>query len=165
MPICPATEPTMTQPTAAYIRQYVSMNLKTSTIFMIIVIHISKDENGMKMCDKFMTLQWRHGSAVASQFTCYSTHCLTACIGYQRREHQRYALLDLLREESTEHCWIFLAVFSRKSLHVMTSSWYYWYINTAKPVFNDHLMGHFSALWSSSRWPRPPRWAPEGRNY
>ena len=25
---------------------------------------------------------------------------------------------------------------------------------TAKPVYNDHLMGYFSAFWSSSRWPR-----------
>ena len=25
---------------------------------------------------------------------------------------------------------------------------------TVKPVYNDHLMGHFSAFWSSSRWPR-----------
>ena len=30
--------------------------------------------------------------------------------------------------------------------------------NTVKPVYNDHLMGYFSAFWSSSRWP------PEGRN-
>ena len=28
------------------------------------------------------------------------------------------------------------------------------YHNTVKPVYNDHLMGHFSAFWSSSRWPR-----------
>ena len=26
--------------------------------------------------------------------------------------------------------------------------------NTVKPVYNDHLMGYFSAFWSSSRWPR-----------
>ena len=26
-----------------------------------------------------------------------------------------------------------------------------WY--TVKPVYNDHLMGYFSAFWSSSRWP------------
>ena len=26
--------------------------------------------------------------------------------------------------------------------------------NTVKPVYNDHLMRHFSAFWSSSRWPR-----------
>ena len=25
---------------------------------------------------------------------------------------------------------------------------------TVKPVYNDHLMGYFSAFWSSSRWPR-----------
>ena len=25
--------------------------------------------------------------------------------------------------------------------------------NTVKPVYNDHLMGYFSAFWSSSRWP------------
>ena len=25
---------------------------------------------------------------------------------------------------------------------------------TVKPVYNDHLMGYFSVLWSSSRWPR-----------
>ena len=25
---------------------------------------------------------------------------------------------------------------------------------TVKPVCNDHPMGHFSAFWSSSRWPR-----------
>ena len=25
---------------------------------------------------------------------------------------------------------------------------------TVKPVYNDHLMGYFSASWSSSRWPR-----------
>ena len=37
-------------------------------------------------------------------------------------------------------------------------------IGTVKPVYNDHLMGYFSAFWSSSRWPRPPRWAPECRN-
>ena len=30
-----------------------------------------------------------------------------------------------------------------------------------KPVYNDHLMGYFSAIWSSSRWPR----GPEGRNW
>ena len=27
-------------------------------------------------------------------------------------------------------------------------------IITVKPVYNDHLMGYFSAFWSSSRWPR-----------
>ena len=27
-------------------------------------------------------------------------------------------------------------------------------INTVKPVYNDQLMGYFSALWSPSRWPR-----------
>ena len=27
-------------------------------------------------------------------------------------------------------------------------------LNTVKPVYNDHLMGYFSAFWSSSRWPR-----------
>ena len=26
-------------------------------------------------------------------------------------------------------------------------------MNTMKPVYNDHLMGYFSAFWSSSRWP------------
>ena len=26
-------------------------------------------------------------------------------------------------------------------------------ITTVKPVYNDHLMGYFSAFWSSSRWP------------
>ena len=26
--------------------------------------------------------------------------------------------------------------------------------NTVKPVYNDHVMGYFSAFWSSSRWPR-----------
>ena len=25
---------------------------------------------------------------------------------------------------------------------------------TVKPAYNDHLMGYFSAFWSSSRWPR-----------
>ena len=25
---------------------------------------------------------------------------------------------------------------------------------TVKPVYNDHLMGYFSAFWTSSRWPR-----------
>ena len=25
---------------------------------------------------------------------------------------------------------------------------------TVKPVYNDHLMGHLSAFWSSCRWPR-----------
>ena len=28
------------------------------------------------------------------------------------------------------------------------------YIDRVKPVYNDHLMGYFSAFWSSSRWPR-----------
>ena len=27
-------------------------------------------------------------------------------------------------------------------------------LSTVKPVYNDHLMGYFSAFWSSSRWPR-----------
>ena len=27
-------------------------------------------------------------------------------------------------------------------------------INTMKPVYNDNLMGYFSAFWSSSRWSR-----------
>ena len=27
-------------------------------------------------------------------------------------------------------------------------------IYTVKPVYNDHLMGYFSAFWSSSRWPK-----------
>ena len=26
-------------------------------------------------------------------------------------------------------------------------------LGTVKPVYNDHLMGYFSAFWSSSRWP------------
>ena len=26
--------------------------------------------------------------------------------------------------------------------------------STVKPVYNDHLMGYFSAFWSSSRWSR-----------
>ena len=30
-----------------------------------------------------------------------------------------------------------------------SSNW----LSTVKPVFNDHLMGYFSAFWSSSRWP------------
>ena len=25
---------------------------------------------------------------------------------------------------------------------------------TVKPVYNDHLIGYFSAFWSSARWPR-----------
>ena len=28
------------------------------------------------------------------------------------------------------------------------------YTDTVKPVYNDHLMGYFSAFWSSSMWPR-----------
>ena len=36
--------------------------------------------------------------------------------------------------------------------------------NTVKPVYNDHLMGYFSAFWSSSRWSRATRWPPEGRH-
>ena len=28
------------------------------------------------------------------------------------------------------------------------------YAYTVKPVYNDHLMGYFSAFWSSSRWPK-----------
>ena len=28
------------------------------------------------------------------------------------------------------------------------------FLFTVKPVYNDHLMGYFSAFWSSSRWPR-----------
>ena len=27
-------------------------------------------------------------------------------------------------------------------------------VATVKPVYNDHLMGYFSAFWSSSRWQR-----------
>ena len=27
-------------------------------------------------------------------------------------------------------------------------------VGTVKPVYNDHLMGYFSAFWGSSRWPR-----------
>ena len=37
------------------------------------------------------------------------------------------------------------------------SGWYCsrWDISyTVKPVYNDHLMGYFSAFWSSSRWSR-----------
>ena len=26
--------------------------------------------------------------------------------------------------------------------------------DAAKPVYNDHLVGYFSAFWGSSRWPR-----------
>ena len=26
--------------------------------------------------------------------------------------------------------------------------------DAVKPVYNDHLMGYFSAFWSSARWPR-----------
>ena len=26
--------------------------------------------------------------------------------------------------------------------------------HTVKPAYNDHLMGYFSAFWSSSRWPK-----------
>ena len=34
------------------------------------------------------------------------------------------------------------------------SSPFVWHWHTVKPVYNDHLMGYFSAFWSSSRWPR-----------
>ena len=27
-------------------------------------------------------------------------------------------------------------------------------LTKVKPVYNDHLMGYFSAIWSSSRWPK-----------
>ena len=46
-------------------------------------------------------------------------------------------------------------------LKELGSDWYYLYpskeyttfgqFSTVKPVYNDHLMGYFSALWSSSR--------------
>ena len=39
------------------------------------------------------------------------------------------------------------------SAHFKTEFEYY-IINTVKPVYNDHLMGYFSAFWSSCRWPR-----------
>ena len=29
-----------------------------------------------------------------------------------------------------------------------------WLLNAVKPVYNDNLMGHFSAFWSSCRWSR-----------
>ena len=37
-------------------------------------------------------------------------------------------------------------------------------LHTVKPVYNDHLMGYFSAFWSSLGGQGPPIWAPEGRN-
>ena len=37
---------------------------------------------------------------------------------------------------------------------IITSEAYRQVSNTVKPVYNDHLIGYFSAFWSSSRWPR-----------
>ena len=46
-------------------------------------------------------------------------------------------------------------------IFVMVWGWCHSYLGrslfksyTVKPVYNDHLMGYFSAFWSSSRWPR-----------
>ena len=42
----------------------------------------------------------------------------------------------------------------RHSTDVTSSEWLIAAISsTVKPVYNDHLMGYFSAFWSSSRWP------------
>ena len=39
------------------------------------------------------------------------------------------------------------------SPYVQTIPTQKWQIaDTVKPVYNDHLMGYFSAFWSSSRW-------------
>ena len=42
--------------------------------------------------------------------------------------------------------------------------WWWWWCDlevtkacTVKPVYNDHLLGYFSAFWSSSRWPLASR--------
>ena len=37
---------------------------------------------------------------------------------------------------------------------VLQEAWYSEEVYTVKSVYNDHLMGYFSAFWSSSRWPR-----------
>ena len=38
---------------------------------------------------------------------------------------------------------------------IVSSKWFHVsYVVTVRPVYNDHLMGYFSAFWSSSRWPR-----------
>ena len=39
---------------------------------------------------------------------------------------------------------------------VMPYEYHHWFkhTDTVKPLYNDHLMGYFSAFWGSSRWPR-----------
>ena len=48
----------------------------------------------------------------------------------------------LLRWSSVSLLWL---------LHCIVFCWVCSY--TVKPVYNDHLMGYFSAFWSSTRWP------------
>ena len=38
--------------------------------------------------------------------------------------------------------------------------------DTVEPVYNDHLMGYFSAFWSSFRWPKATHcWIMTGNNF
>ena len=69
---------------------------------------------------------------------------------------------DTLSRPLWRHCYekLFRGIFYIANAHnnaaikIRSENLLTWHVYTVKPVYNDHLMGYFSAFWSSSRWPR-----------
>ena len=59
------------------------------------------------------------------------------------------SLVTSLRINSLVH--IFASLFSYVANEMLL---FHYFSRTVKPGYNYHLMGYFSAFWSSSRWPR-----------
>ena len=58
---------------------------------------------------------------------------------------------------------LFISIFAHVFIYVSLSHgmmvtcficFIFTFLITVNPVYNDHLLGYFSAFWSSSRWPR-----------
>ena len=84
------------------------------------------------------THEWGHMPTTTPATKLWLISLLPQCFSLQQVKHAMYTIFEaelscFLREYKAMHTW--------------------WCHSTVKPVYNDHLVGYFSAFWGSSRWP------------
>ena len=108
-------------------------------------------------------LRWRHNGNDG-----VSNHQPPICLlnrlfGLRSKETSKLRVTGLCAGNSPEtvvtskHSKVWIVCISMGKYCVNPQPWSKWLVTlvyTVKPVYNDYLMGYFSAFWSSSRWPR-----------
>ena len=92
-------------------------------------------------------------SVTVSQITGNSIVCSIFYSSYDEIKIKK-RITDPFRGESTGHRWILRIPLIMRKAFPYPDVIMFRFMYTVKPVYNDHLMGYFSAFWSSSRWPR-----------